>query len=353
MGVRFGAWVGERAALIEPKAVRLYDPRTRKSERVAVCADEPHIDAENARAVAQCEGGRSLEITSLTDGTREKLAVPLRAGETAFDVALARSGKDVLVRVGRVNDGGEVHGQRLLALTPGTNKLREVPLESTAWRGFSYDHRLEDTGRAKPPQGRRSVSGGAEWPLRVRGEDGKEVARWGPDGQHEGKLAVRARDGGLDLTRLPGSLDVPAETMRLRIGAGEYAPFDASVDRGGEVHPLGPLDAGPGGTLPTFPVPGAWTLEAAGRGALLYSPPQFRWFTNELVAFEPMSGSMLARVLVMTNAAVARYPDGTVELFGDEAAAARGVRCFDGTLYRPFAACAAKARVSGRFKLEL
>jgi hypothetical protein len=62
---------------------------------------------------------------------------------------------------------------------------------------------------------------------------------------------------------------------------------------------------------------------------------------------------MQARVLVLTNAAVARYADGTVELFGDEAAAARAVRCFDGTSYRPFAACAATARVTGKYTIDL
>ena len=351
-GVRFDSWVGDRAALIEPKAVRLYDPRTHDTKRFPVCADEPNIDTEGARAISQCDGQRSVEVVSLVDGTSEKLAVPLRPGESAVGVALSRSGKDLLVRVGRVNSGYEVHDQRLLALTPGTHTFHEVPA-TTPWRELRYDPKLEDADKVKAPQGRRMLSNRAAWPLRVDAEDGKEVAHWGPGDQHEGTVAVRVRERGLDVMRLPGSLGNPSE-MRIRIGSGQIETFDAGVDPTGRRRPLPSFDGGSDQTAPPmFPVRGAWTLEAAGAHARLYSPPPYRWFTNELTTFDVATGRMQTRVLILTNAAVARYPDGTVELFGDEATAARAVRCFDGTLYRPFAACAATTRVSGKYKIDL
>ncbi len=357
-GARFDDWVGDRAALVEKKAVRLYDPRKGDTKRFAVCADEPEIDAEGARAISPCDGGRSLEVVSLVDGTREKSAVPLRPGESLVGVALSRSGKDVLVRVGRVNRGYEVHDQRLLALAPGTHSFHEVPL-STPWRELRYERKLEDVDKAKAQQGRRMlISDRAAWPLRIEAEDGKEVAHWGPADQHEGTVVVRVRDRGLDVMRLPGSLGTPPETMRIRIGSGQVETFDAGLDPWGQRRPL-PTDGGvertapPMTAAPMFPVRGAWTLEAAGVQARLYSPPPYRWFTNELTTYDVASGRMQTRVLLLTNAAVARYADGTVELFGDEATAARAVRCFDGTLYRPFAACAATARVTGKYTIDL
>ena len=352
-GARFADWVGDRAALIEPKAVRLYDPRTGDTKRFPMCADEPDIDTEGARAISQCEGKRTIEVVSLVDGTREKLAVPLRSGESTVGVGLSRSGKDILVRVGRVNHGYEVHDQRLLALTPGTHTLHEVPA-TTPWRELRYDHKLEDADKAKAPHGRRMLSDRAAWPLRVAAEDGKEVARWGPEDQHEGAVAARVRERGLDVIRLPGPLGNPPVTMRLRIGSGQVETFDAGVDPRGQRRALPSDDGGSEQAAPPmFPVPGAWTLEAAGAHARLYSPPPYRWFTNELTTFDVATGRMQTRVLILTNAAIARYPDGTVELFGDEATAARAVRCFDGTLYRPFAACAATARVSGKYTIDL
>lgn len=356
-GARFDSWVGDRAALVEKKAVHLYDPRKGETKRFAVCADEPEIDAEGARALSPCDGGRSIEVVSLVDGTREKLPVPLRPGETQVGVALSRSGKDVLVRVGRVNAGYEIHDQRLLALTPGAHTLHEVP-GATPWRELRYEHKLEDADKAKAPQGRRMLhSNNAAWPLRVDAEDGREVASWGPADQHEGTVAVRVREHGLDLLRLPNALGPSRETMRMRLGAGPLEPFDAGLDPWGQRRPLS--DAGTEQTAPpmtvppTFPTRGAWTLEAAGARTRLYSPPPHRWFTNELVTFDVATGRMQTRVLVLTNAAVARYADGTVELFGDEATAARAVRCFDGTHYLPFAACAATARVTGKYTIDL
>lgn len=351
-GVSFAGWVGDRAALIERKAVRLYDPRTRDTKRFPVCADETNIDTEGARAISQCDGQRTLEVVSLVDGTREKLTVPLRPGESADGVALSRSGKDILVRVGRVNRAWEVHDQRLLALTPGAHTFHEVPA-TTPWRELRYDHKLEDADKVKAPQGRRMLSNRAAWPLRVDAEDGKEVAHWGPGDQHEGTVAVRVRERGLDVMRLPGSLGNPSE-MRIRIGSGQVETFDAGVDPMGQRRPLPSAGGGSDQTAPPmFPVRGAWTLEAAGAHARLYSPPPYQWFANELTTFDVATGRMQTRVLILTNAAVARYPDGTVELFGDEATAARAVRCFDGTLYRPFAACAATARVSGKYTIDL
>lgn len=354
-GVRFDSWVGDRAALVEPKAVRLYDPRTGETKRLSVCSDEPEIDTEGARALSPCDGRRSLEIVSLVDGTREKLPIPLHPGESTVGVALSRSGKDLIVRVGRVNSGYEIHDQRLLALAPGMHSFREVPA-STPWSELRYDHKLEDADKAKAPRGRRLLlSDRAAWPLRVEAEDGKEVAHWGPGDQHEGTVAVRVRDHGLDVMRLPGSLGTPSETMRLRIGSGRLENFDAGVDRWGRL----PTDGGaeqtapPMTVAPMFPVRGAWTLEAAGAHTRLYSPPPYRWFTNELTTYDVATGRVQTRVLVLTKAAVARYADGTVELFGDEATAARAVRCFDGTLYRPFAACAATARVTGKYTIDL
>ena len=352
-GVSFAGWVGDRAALIEPKVVRLYDPRTGDTKRFPVCAAETNIDTEGARAISQCDGQRTIEVVSLVDGTREKLAVPLSAGESTVGVALSRSGKDILVRVGRVNRGYEVHDQRLLALTPGAHTFHEVPA-TTPWRELRYDPKLEDADKVKAPQGRRMLSNRAAWPLRVDAEDGKEVAHWGPGDQHEGTVAVRVRERGLDVMRLPGSLGNPPETMRIRIGSGQVETFDAGVDPMGQRRPLPSFDGGSDQTAPPmFPVRGAWTLEAAGAHARLYSPPPYRWFTNELTTFDVATGRMQTRVLILTNAAVARYPDGTVELFGDETTAARAVRCFDGTLYRPFAACAATARVSGKYTIDL
>lgn len=358
-GVRFDTWVGDRAALVEPKAVRLYDPRTHETKRFSVCADDPEIDAEGARAISQCDGRRSLEMVSLVDGTREKLPIPLHPGESSVGVALSRSGKDILVRVGRVNRGYEVHDQRLLALTPGTHTFHEVPIATTPWRELRYDGKLEDADKAKAPQGRRMLSGRASWPLRVDAEDGKEVAHWGPSDQHEGTVAVQVRERGLDVMRLPGSLGTPKETMRIRIGSGQVEAFDAGVDPWGQRRRLPSSDGGTERTAPPmtvppmFPARGAWTLEAAGAQARLYSPPPYRWFTNELTTYDVASGRMQTRVLVLSNAAVARYADGTVELFGDEATAARAVRCFDGTLYRPFAACVATARVTGKYAIDL
>lgn len=359
-GVRFDSWVGDRAALVEPKAVRLYDPRTGDTKRFSVCADEPEIDAEGARVLSLCDGRRSLEIVSLVDGTREKLAIALRPGESAVGVMLARSGRDVLVRLGRVNRGYEIHDPRLLALTPGTTAFREVPVASTPWRELRYDQKLEDADKAKAPQGRRLlISDRAAWPLRIDAEDGREVAHWGPADQHAGAVVVRVREHGLDVMRLPGSLGTPPETMRIRIGSGQLETFDAGLDPWGQRR-RPPSDGGgaertapPMVSPPRFPVRGAWTLEAAGAQARLYSPPPYRWFTNELTTYDVATGRMQTRVLVLTNAAVARYADGTVELFGDEATAARAVRCFDGTYYRPFSACAATARVTGKYTIDL
>jgi len=358
-GARFDSWVGGRAALIEAKGVRLYDPKTGDSKRIAVCADETEIDAEGARLISQCDGRRSLEVVSLNDGTREKLPIPMRSGESAVGVALSRSGTDILVRIGRVTGGGEVHDPRLLALAKGTHAFREVSVEAAPWRELRYDRRLEDADKVKGAQGRRSLSDRAAWPLRVDGDDGKEVAHWGPADQHEGTVAVRVRDHGLDILRFPGALAKASEPMRLRIGSGQVESFDAGLDAWGQRRRPPNADAGaermapPVASQPLFPVRGAWTLEAAGTHTRLYSPPPYRWFTNELTTFDGATGRMQTRVLVLTNAAVARYSDGTVELFGDEVTAARAVRCFDGERYRPFAACAATARVSGKYTIDL
>jgi hypothetical protein len=352
-GVSFASWVGDRAALLEAKAVRLYDPRTGETKRFPVCSNEPNIDTEGARAISRCDGERSLEVVSLVDGTREKLAVPLRPGESTVGVGLLLSGKDILVSVGRVSKDYLLHDQRLLTHTPGTATFQEVPA-NTSWRELRYEHKLEDADKVKTPQGRRLLSGTGSWPVRVKAEDGKEIAHWGPSDQHEGTVTVRVRERGLDVMRLPGSLGTP-ETMRLRVGGGQFETFDAGVDRWGRL----PTDGGaeraapPMTALPMFPARGEWTLEAAGAQARLYSPPRHRWFTNELTTYDVTTGRMQARVLVLTNAAVARYADGTVELFGDEAAAALAVRCFDGTSYRPFAACAATARVTGKYTIDL
>ena len=143
----------------------------------------------------------------------------------------------------------------------------------------------------------------------------------------------------------------------MRIGPGPIETFDAGVDPWGQrrhVPDAGTEQTAPPMTAPpTFPTRGAWTLEAAGARTRIYSPPPYRWFTNELVTFDVATGRMQTRVLVLTNAAVARYADGTVELFGDEATAARAVKCFDGTHYRPFSACAATTRVTGKFTIDL
>lgn len=357
-GARFDTWVGERAALIEAKAVRLYDPKTGDTKRIAVCSDDIEIDAEAARVITRCDGGRSVEVVSLSDGTREKLAVPLRGGESTVGVAVSRSGTDLLVRVGRVNGGGEVHDPRLLALSKGTHTLREVP-EGTPWRELGYERKLEDADKAKSAHGRRMLSGRAAWPLQVEAEDGKEVARWGPADQHEGTVAVRVRDHGLDVMRSPGTSSKASAPMRLRVGVGEVESFDAGLDPWGQRRRPSNADAGaekdapPMTSQPLFPVRGEWTLEAAGTTTRLYSPPPHRWFTNELTSFDVATGHMQTRVLVLTHAAVARYADGTVELFGDEATAARAVKCFDGQRYLPFSACASTARVTGKYTIDL
>ena len=106
-------------------------------------------------------------------------------------------------------------------------------------------------------------------------------------------------------------------------------------------------------TTLTLPAGGPWTLEAVGRGALVFSPPRYGWISPALLVIEPITGRRLAHVLALPTAAVVRFDDGAVELFGDEAAAERAIRCEEGGLLRPFSACSDRARVRARFALDL
>lgn len=104
----------------------------------------------------------------------------------------------------------------------------------------------------------------------------------------------------------------------------------------------------------SFPARGGpWTLEAVGKGAIVFSPPRYRWMSPGLAVVEPGTGRRIADVLALSNAAVARFDDGAVEIFGEETAAERAVRCEEGGLLRPFSTCGDRARVKGRFILDL
>jgi hypothetical protein len=105
-----------------------------------------------------------------------------------------------------------------------------------------------------------------------------------------------------------------------------------------------------------LPVPkrsDTWTLEAAGKNALVLSPPRFGWVTPELRVIEPVTGRSIADVLLLESAAVARFPGGAVEIFGSEGSAERALRCAAGDLLLPFATCRDRVRVKGRFALDL
>ncbi len=156
-------------------------------------------------------------------------------------------------------------------------------------------------------------------------------------------------------TRTTGTIGDGASCTQGRIAI-DGRSAGISCTRAG-VHELVELDLATGKetrrTRLTFPSGELWTLEAVGKGALVFSPPRFRWRSPGALVLEAGTGRRIAEVLALADAAVARFEDGAVEIFGEAASAERAIRCEQGGVLRPFAACRAQALVTGRFVLDL
>ena len=97
-------------------------------------------------------------------------------------------------------------------------------------------------------------------------------------------------------------------------------------------------------------------LLAVGPGVMLLASGAYE-HTGPAMLVEAGSGRLRAQVQgfedprTMAHAVVARFPDGKVEIVGDEALAERALRCERAGELRPFAACKDEVRVRGRFRL--
>jgi hypothetical protein len=98
-------------------------------------------------------------------------------------------------------------------------------------------------------------------------------------------------------------------------------------------------------------------VEASGRSAYVLGTLRSDHATWHVVA--PRSGAALARIDAFTDrqgfrhALVARFPDGRVQLEGDEEVASRALACEQDGVLRPFATCQDAVRAPGRFALDL
>ncbi|MBN9164410.1 MAG: hypothetical protein J0I07_25830 [Myxococcales bacterium] len=167
--------------------------------------------------------------------------------------------------------------------------------------------------------------------------------------------AIRFVDPG-GTTRTSATIGDAASCKQARLAVdGRSAGFYCT--RGDDERELVEIDVATGKELRRTPLglpgPNPWTLEAMGKGAIVFSPPRHRWISPGLIVLEPSTGRRIVDVLALPNAAVARFEDGKVELFGDEASAAQAIRCDDGRLLLPFVTCRDRVQVKGRFALDL
>lgn len=401
----FLAWVAGRAALAGKNALVLVDPITREVKRIPMCGDvnvdlrtlhtedvpretpgmrdfreDPML--ESASLARPPHGRRSLVTASkwpvlVRDARDHEIA---RWGpESSLGVAFTVRAHDRGLDLQYVVEHGVPTTARLRVGPPapgvaedriGDSDLpsdacaRDAHVRQTDGRVLWYPFDRQDWQPAacacadftcvKPFEGSDAtvLDARADMIVAVSRDRPVKIRFTGPDGAtrtsatigdgascKQARIAVDGRSAGFDCTR----------TQETREDGGEAAPRT--------VEELVEIELATGKetrrTTLSFPARGPWTLEAVGKGAIVFSPPRYGWMSPGLAVVEPGTGRLLADILVLQGAAVVRFDDGTVEIFGEETVAERAIRCEDGGLLRPFPTCRDRARVRGRFALDL